>query len=66
MSAKDHGTSEVQKIVDKAEDKGFIGIKVDPIADREYSILSGPDSPTVVPDAMTRLPQHSHITTKEA
>lgn len=67
MTAKktqDHGEAEVQKKEDAAEDKGFIGQEVDPIPDKEYSIQSGPESPTVVPDIHTRVEQAS--ATKES
>lgn len=56
---KDHGEAEVQKHEDVAEDKGFIGQEVDQVPDREYSIQSGPDSPTAVPDIHTRVEQPS-------
>lgn len=63
MTAKkethDLGQAEVQKSVDKAEDKGYIGNEVDSTPDREYSIKSGPESPTAVVDIHTRVEQHS-------
>ena len=59
----DFGQAEVQKAEQKAEDKGYIGNEVDPIPDREYSLKSGPEGPTVVADIHTRVEQHS--TTKE-
>jgi hypothetical protein len=43
----DAGQADVQKQVDKIEAKGFLGQKVDPIADEEYSLQSGPDAPPV-------------------
>jgi hypothetical protein len=48
MTAKktDAGEAEVQKKVDAAEEKGFIGEEVDPIDNDRYSIKTGPDSPT--------------------
>lgn len=42
----DVGEAEVQKKVDKIEDKGFIGIEADPIDNDRYSIKTGPESPT--------------------
>ncbi len=46
---KDAGQREVQKKVDKAEEKGFIGTKVDPLPDSAHSLESGPDAPPVHP-----------------
>lgn len=34
----DVGQDEVQKRVDEAEDKGFIGVETDPTPNREYSV----------------------------
>jgi hypothetical protein len=45
--ADDLGQAEAQEKVDTAEDQGFLGQKVDPIADEEYSLQSGPDAPPV-------------------
>lgn len=42
----DAGEAEAQKLADKAEEQGFIGIKVDPLPDSAHSLESGPDSPT--------------------
>lgn len=36
----------VQEAVDRAEEQGFIGEKADPRDNEEYSLQSGPDSPT--------------------
>jgi len=41
------GLKEVQERVDKELEQGFVGTKVDPIDNKEYSIQSGPDSPTI-------------------
>jgi hypothetical protein len=56
----DAGTGEVQAKVDKAEDKGFFGSKVDPRPNEEYSLETGPDSPRAVEAPNTRLSQ-AHI-----
>lgn len=46
--AADAGQAEMQKIADEASDQGFLGTKVDPIPNSEYSLQSGPDSPTAL------------------
>lgn len=43
----DAGQAEAQKTVDKAEEQGFLGRKVDPLPNSAHSLESGPDSPTV-------------------
>lgn len=43
---KDSGQAEVQKNVDAEEEKGFRGVEVDPTPNSEFSIQSGPKSPT--------------------
>lgn len=53
MTAKktdDLGAAEVQKTVDKAEDLGYIGQKVDPRPNSDHSLESGPDAPPVHDD----------------
>ena len=52
----DAGQAEVQKTVDKAEEKGFLGQKVDPLPNSAHSLESGPDSPTIAQtrDAMAK------------
>ena len=52
--ADDAGQAEMQKTVDKVEEQGFIGDKVDQTPDEEYSLLTGPSSPPHVPDDRTR------------
>jgi hypothetical protein len=42
----DAGQAEAQKLVDQAEDKGYIGQKVDPLPNSAHSLESGPDAPT--------------------
>lgn len=42
----DGGQADAQKLVDKAEDRGFIGTKADPRPNSDYSLESGPDSPS--------------------
>jgi hypothetical protein len=41
----DAGQAEVQKKFDEANDKGHFGHKPDGPANKEYSLLTGPDSP---------------------
>jgi hypothetical protein len=57
MTAKktDAGQAEVQKTVDKLEDQGFLGTKVDPLPNSAHSLESGPDSPPAVPDSNSRI-----------
>lgn len=45
--AGDAAAKQVQKTVDEAEDKGYFGVKVDPLPNEAYSLESGPDSPTL-------------------
>jgi len=42
----DAGQAEAQKIADTAEAQGFIGTKADPRPNSDYSLESGPDSPS--------------------
>lgn len=55
--AEDHGQEEVQEKVDHIEDTGVLGEKVDPRPDSDYSLKSGPDSPSAAEDIHTRLGQ---------
>lgn len=52
----DAGQAEVQKMVDEAEEQGFLGQKVDPFPNSAHSLESGPDSPTIAEtrDAMAK------------
>lgn len=50
---------EVQSKVDEAEDKGYIGWSPDPEAGKKHSLLTGPDSPPLVPDDRTGNVHHS-------
>lgn len=43
----DAGQAEAQKLTDQAEEKGYIGNKVDPLPNSAHSLESGPDSPSV-------------------
>ena len=43
---KEAGAQEVQERVDEETAQGFAGVEVDPIPNEEYSLQSGPDSPT--------------------
>lgn len=42
----DFGQSEVKQSFDEAQEKGYFGTEVDPIPNKEYSLETGPDSPT--------------------
>lgn len=44
---QDAGQAETQKLIDKAEEKGYIGETPDPRPNSAYSLESGPDSPGV-------------------
>lgn len=43
----DAGQAEAQKLTDEAEEKGYIGNKVDPLPNSAHSLESGPDAPPV-------------------
>lgn len=43
-----------ERAAEEAE-QGFIGVKVDPIPNEEYSLETGPDSPPAVEDNRTRV-----------
>jgi hypothetical protein len=58
--AKDAGQAEVQKKVEQEQSQGYIGTKVDPTPNEEYSLESGPDSPPVS-ESGGRLHQHHHL-----
>ena len=52
-SAPDKAAAEVQKAVDKAEEKGFLGVEVDPTPDRAYTVagvIAGEPTPETHPD----------------
>jgi hypothetical protein len=53
--AKESQQAEIQKAVDQAEEQGFIGTKVDPRDNEEYSLQSGPDSPSAAEQNITAL-----------
>jgi len=42
----DLGADQVQKMVDKEEEQGYRGAKVDPTPDENYSTQTPPDAPT--------------------
>lgn len=44
--AAEKATTEAQKATDRAEEQGFLGTKVDPRPNSDYSLESGPDSPS--------------------
>lgn len=43
----DLGETEVQKEVDKEQEQGFRGTKVDPLPNSAHSLESGPDAPPI-------------------
>ncbi len=47
----DLGQAEAQKIADTETEQGFRGQKVDPLPNSEYSLESGPDSPSAAEQA---------------
>lgn len=53
------GADQVQATVDKEEDQGFRGVKVDPVPNEEYTLTTGPSSPSYFEDEHTRAPQHA-------
>lgn len=53
------GAEQVQQRVDEETARGYIGTKVDPLPDEAYTLATGPDSPTSVPDDHTRVEQHA-------
>lgn len=50
-------SAEVQKIVDRAEEKGYFGEVPDREPNGAYSLLSGPDAPPLAPNDRTRFAQ---------
>jgi hypothetical protein len=55
----DAGAAQVQAEVDKETEQGYVGQKVDPVPNEEYTLVTGPDSPPIHPDDTTRAAQHS-------
>lgn len=53
-SGAKQATGDVEQRVQDANAKGYIGEVPDPIPNEEYSLESGPDSPSAVPDHATR------------
>jgi hypothetical protein len=43
----DAGQAAVEKKVAAAEEKGYLGVKVDPLPNSAHSLESGPDAPPV-------------------
>lgn len=55
---KDEAQAEVQKAVDKAEDKGYIGVPVDPTDKHAYTVagvVAGEPTPETDPDHARRV-----------
>jgi hypothetical protein len=48
---EDLGQAEVEKEVDKEQEQGYRGVKVDPLPNSAHSLESGPDSPTAAEQA---------------
>lgn len=55
---------DVQKQVDKEQELGYLGTKVDPLPNSAYSLESGPDSPPAVPDNHSAVAQR-HVDQKD-
>lgn len=43
----DAGQAEAQELADQAEEKGYLGTKVDPLPNSAHSLESGPDAPPI-------------------
>lgn len=48
---------DVEKKVAEEQEQGFLGNKVDPVDDAEYTLKTGPDSPPAVDDDRTGIVQ---------
>lgn len=59
QAAAEKASDQVQATMDEATDAGVFGTKVDPIPDAEYTLTTGPNSPSAFPDHTTRAAQHS-------
>lgn len=60
--ATDAGVAEVEQKTEKEQAQGFIGQKVDPRPNEEYSLESGPDSPPHAADIQSRHEQvHAEV-----
>lgn len=46
-----HGTEQAQEKVDKEDEQGYRGTKVDPLPNSAHSLESGPDAPTAAEQA---------------
>jgi hypothetical protein len=46
----DAAAGDVQEQVDEMNEQGFLGEAVDPVANEEYALTSGPDSPQLEDD----------------
>ncbi|MEO6467495.1 MAG: hypothetical protein ABIP21_00235 [Acidimicrobiia bacterium] len=60
MTARKEETAakgDVAKQIDKETEQGFVGVKVDPIDDAEYTLTTGPNSPGGHADDRTRTDQ---------
>lgn len=61
---EDHGQTEVQKTADESQDQGYVGRVPDPNDNEAYTVQTGPESPTAVPDSTTRYAAHVENTRK--
>lgn len=46
MSKESAAKGDIQKQADEATEKGYFGTKVDPVDNAEYTLTTGPTSPT--------------------
>lgn len=53
------GADEVQAKSDAETDVGYSGIKVDPVPNEEYTLATGPTSPSFITDSTSAVAQHS-------
>lgn len=56
-STESAAKGDVQEKADKEHEQGFVGTKVDPRPNSDYSLESGPDSPSAVDSNATRVAQ---------
>lgn len=58
---QDAAQKEVQKAVDEAEEKGYLGVEVDPTPDEHYTVagvLAGKPTPETDPEHARTIRQH--------
>lgn len=67
--ADDAGQAEVQQIVDRQNEQGVVGVKVDPTPDAAYTVggvIAGAPTPETDPQAAAAAEQAAGLTTEEA